>query len=161
MLLERDVERKAPQVTSGASRRVAQIAVRRARQTGCHALVVENEAGTRSLCRRILEGYGCTVEAVSSGVEALALARQRRPDVVIMALQLNDAHGLQVMDWMQANPALKSVPVVIMGAATEDFSSLQASGARAVLRKPVSPAAIDEVIKRCFQDSKPAKSVGS
>ncbi len=131
--------------------------MRRACYVGRHALVVENEAGTRNLCREMLEGSGFTVDAVSSGVEALALARQRRPDVIVIALQLNDAHGSQVMDWMQANPALKAIPVVIMGAATEDFSSLRAHGARAVLRKPVSPVAIEEAITMCFQHCKTAK----
>jgi len=151
------VEHKSPRLASGASRRMAQIAVRRAHFAGRHALVVENEAGTRNLCRQILEKSGFTVDAVNSGVEALALARQRRPDLIILALQLNDAHGRQVMDWMQANPALKSAPIIVMGAASEDFSSLQAHGAKAVLPKPVSQAAIEDAVKACFPDCRTAK----
>lgn len=132
--------------------------MRRACRAGRHALVVENEAGTRNLCRQVLENRGFSVDAVSSGVEALALARQRRPDLIVIALQLNDARGPEVMGWMQANPALKSIPVVIMGAASEDSSSLRANGAKAVLQKPVSPAAIEEAINACFGNCSADKS---
>lgn len=153
MLSVSKVQHKAPRLASGASRRLAQIAMRRASHAGRHALVVENEAGTRSLCRRTLENHGFTVDAVGSGVEAMALARQRRPDLVVIALQLDDAHGSQVVGWMQSNPAFKSLPVVLMGAQAEDFSGLLAGGAKAVMSKPVTQAGIEEALDACFQDT--------
>jgi two-component system cell cycle response regulator DivK len=122
-------------------------AVGRRRHAGYHALVADADAGTRKLCHQVLQRHGLTVDVVDSGVTALAMARKRRPDLIFIDVQLHDALGLDVIGWLQSNPVLKSVPIIAMSAVSEDLPNLRSSGARALLRKPLSAVMIAEAVQ--------------
>jgi CheY-like chemotaxis protein len=119
----------------------------KASNRGGHALVVDADVGTRRLCRDVLKRCGMTVVSVESGVAALAMARQRRPSLILVDLQLRDAAGLDVIAWLQTNPALKSVPIIALSAVREDIPSLRSSGARLLLRKPLSAGAVADAVR--------------
>jgi two-component system cell cycle response regulator DivK len=121
---------------------------------GGHALVVDADAGTRRLCRDVLRRCGLSVDVVDSGVAAVAMARQRRPVVIFVDLQLHDAPGLDVIGWLQSNPALKAIPIIALSAVREDIPSLRSSGARLLLQKPLSAAAVADAIWMVIGDGK-------
>jgi CheY-like chemotaxis protein len=122
-------------------------AAQRRLAAGGRALVVDADAGTRRLCRKVLRRCGLSVDVVDSGVAALALARERRPAVIFVDLQLRDAAGLDVIAWLQSNLALKAIPIIALSAVREDLRSLRSSGARLLLHKPLSAAVIAEAVR--------------
>jgi two-component system cell cycle response regulator DivK len=118
---------------------------------GRRALVVEGDARTRQICRDVLDGFGFVVDVVDGGVAAVMAARRAAPDLILMDLQLRDAPGMEAIRWLRANPALESVPVVAISTNRADSARLADGTASAILRKPVSPAAILRALRAALK----------
>jgi CheY-like chemotaxis protein len=76
-------------------------------------LVIDDDPVARYLLRtQLLETvYG--VIDVGSGIEGLELARRRRPECIVLDLEMPDLDGFTVLDILAADPALRSVPVIV------------------------------------------------
>jgi CheY-like chemotaxis protein len=112
------------------------------------ALVVEADPVTLRLCRNVLESSGFVVDAVDSGIAAVVAARQGRPDLILMDLQLRDVPGGEAIGWLRSNPALRSTPIIVITANGVDDGEFAAALPAASLRKPLSSAAL----RRTLQD---------
>jgi CheY-like chemotaxis protein len=99
--------------------------------------VVDDEPDARALVRDILvnEGYG--VREAANGVEALAAIAESRPSLVVLDLMMPALDGFAVLDHLSADPALRTLPVVVLTAlalSAEDEARLK-QGAQLVLSK--------------------------
>jgi two-component system chemotaxis response regulator CheY len=101
--------------------------------------VVEVDPGTCETCSRVLSHLGIVADIVNNGVAAVSMARRTLPDVVMVALQLRDTPGLEVVQWLRSNPALRSIPVIVLSTDARDVSRSKTWGVDAVLLKPASP----------------------
>ena len=110
------------------------------------ALVVEAEPETLRLCRDVLEGAGFVVDVVDSGIAAVVAAREERPDLILVDLQLRDVPGREAIGWLRSNPALRSTPIIVLTTNAREDAELAAIRPGASLRKPVSPATIRRAI---------------
>jgi two-component system sensor histidine kinase ChiS len=104
-----------------------------------HVLVVDDDEINRLLLQRVLESRGFTVEAVPTGMAALAALDRRRPDLVLLDIMMPGMSGLEVLDRVKANPRLASIPVIMLTAKEEDEDVLTSyrSGADYYLTKPL------------------------
>lgn len=75
-------------------------------------LLVEDNEPNRYLATFVLEGAGAEVMSASNGAVSFELARQRRPDVVVMDLSMPVMDGYQAAALFRADPRLCSVPIV-------------------------------------------------
>lgn len=111
-------------------------------------LLAEDDAVSRKLMQRLLESRGHRVRVAGNGVEAVALASQLRPDVILMDMQMPDLDGLaaarQIRAKEIADGSRQRVPIVALTAntAAEDAEACFAAGMDAFLPKPVAPAAL-------------------
>ena len=82
---------------------------------------------------------GVRLIPATQGRLGLELARQHRPDLILLDLHLPDISGEQVLRELQADPRLQRTPVIILSAdATPgQVERLVAAGARAYLTKPL------------------------
>jgi CheY-like chemotaxis protein len=122
----------------------------RARQPGearRRALVVEADPGTRQAFQDVLNHCGMTADIVDNGVAAVARARRKRPDLIVMDLQLRDSAGLEVIQWLRSDPALRSTPVIVLTTNAHDVSLSKSWTVDAVLVKPVSSEAMESAIR--------------
>ena len=98
--------------------------------------------------------HGLRVEAASSAEEALHLARDLRPDVVIMDLSLPHVDGWEATRRLKADPATRRTPVIVCTGHVEGSSVVRAvdAGCDAYVVKPCLPrillAEIDRVLGR-------------
>jgi CheY-like chemotaxis protein len=113
-------------------------------------LVATAKPSTGRLCREVLEAAGVVVELADSGIGTLIAARERPPRAILMDLQLRDVPALEAIDWLRSNPALRSIPVIIILAGNEEGSS-PAPRPGAVLRYPLSPKAIRRAIREVLR----------
>ena len=111
------------------------------------ALVVEADPGTREVFQGALNRCGLVADMVDNGVAAVARARRKQPDVIIMDLQLRDSAGLEVIQWLRSNPALRSTPVIVLTTNAHDVSRSKSWTVDAVLLKPVSSEAMESAIR--------------
>jgi two-component system OmpR family response regulator len=104
---------------------------------GLRVLLVDDAADVRMLLQVLLELDGWTVGLASDGRTGLAAARDERPDVVVLDVQLPGLDGPEVLRAMRRHPETASTPVVFLtGGPAADDEALLALGARGVLRKP-------------------------
>jgi DNA-binding response OmpR family regulator len=100
-------------------------------------LIVEDEESVRELEKYILEQQGYEVSEARDGLEGLAKAEFRRPDVILLDLMMPDVSGGRMYDEMKKHPATAGIPIVVVTGkpdAHEIFD--QEIGAENVVMKP-------------------------
>jgi response regulator RpfG family c-di-GMP phosphodiesterase len=112
-------------------------------------LLVDDEPSLRELLRATFEGADVSVDEASSGQEAEERIRRRRPDVIVLDLRMPGMGGTELCERLQADPATKAIPIVLLtGAAPEEARRAKRAGAAALVRKPFSPLDLLAVVER-------------
>ncbi len=103
-------------------------------------LVVEDNDLNRKLFCDLLRAHGHTVEPVADGRDALARARDFVPSLIIMDIHMPHVSGLELIEAIKADPALRPIPVLAVTAyaAKGDEERIRDAGAEGYLSKPVS-----------------------
>jgi len=101
------------------------------------ALVIEDDERAVKILRSHLESAGFRIACVSDAEQGLKLAAQERPDLITLDLLLPGMGGWEALDRIKADPALSSVPVVIVSVVADETKGF-ALGAAQVLQKPVA-----------------------
>jgi len=112
-------------------------------------LVVEDDMDNRRIVVKVLSVEGYHVIEAADGIEALARAREERPDLILMDLALPNLDGWEATRQLKSDPATRSIPVVALTAFAMrgDEEQARAAGCDDYLPKPVRPAAIREIVK--------------
>src|SRR5579872_2405939 len=76
------------------------------RECSKKVLIVEDNDLNMKLFNDLLEAHGYNTLQTSDGVEALKLARQHRPDLILMDIQLPEISGLEVTKWLKEDDDL-------------------------------------------------------
>jgi CheY-like chemotaxis protein len=99
-------------------------------------LIVEDDVGIRQTIAECLEVEGYRVREAASGAEALATIRDGDvPALVFLDYVMPGMNGQQFLDHLRADPAVATIPVVVMTAAMPVLSA-PIDGADAMLAKP-------------------------
>ena len=120
-------------------------------------LVVEDEAALVTLLRYNLEREGFRVAEARDGEEALLMAREQKPDLVLLDWMLPLLSGLEVCRQMRRMPETKSVPIIMLTARGEEGDKLRGldSGADDYVTKPFSPSELIARIRAALRRSRP------
>jgi GAF domain-containing protein/CheY-like chemotaxis protein len=108
-------------------------------------LVVDDDATVRELVERHLERAGFAVVTARGGQEGLRLVRELRPAAVTLDIMMPDLDGWTVLAAIKGDPALASIPVVLMSIA-EEKNRGYALGAADYLVKPVDRTKLVETL---------------
>jgi DNA-binding response OmpR family regulator len=104
-------------------------------------LVADDDGDILALVKTVLERSGHEVMTAGDGVEALALVRDRRPDLAVLDVSMPKLDGLEVLRSLREDDATSELPVVLLSARAQeaDVALGFATGASAYMRKPFSP----------------------
>ena len=114
-------------------------------------LMVEDQADIRKLIRMTLEFESWQVHEAVDAPSGVALAREVRPDVVLMDLMMpGEFDGLEACRLIKADPELAGVKLVVISAKglASDVEASKAAGADDYLFKPFSPLQLVDTIER-------------
>jgi two-component system, OmpR family, alkaline phosphatase synthesis response regulator PhoP len=114
-----------------------------------HVLVVDDEPDILELLQYNLEKEGFAVTCVASGEDALAAARTKLPDVIILDLMLPGVDGLEVCRRLKGDSRTRQVPVVMLtakGSEADIVTGLEL-GAADYVTKPFSPRVLTARVK--------------
>src|SRR5262249_43925931 len=102
-------------------------------------LVADDNADMREYLTRILRAHW-HVDAVSDGAEALALARESRPDLIVTDVMMPTLDGFGLLRELRSDPALRGIPVIMLSARAGEEARIEgiAAGANDYLVKPFS-----------------------
>src|SRR5438046_15691 len=105
-------------------------------------LVVEDNELNLKLLNDLLEYQGYTVIATRLGEPALGLARQYKPDLILMDIQLPDISGMEATQRLKSDEQTRDIPVIAVTAfaMSGDEARILASGCDAYLSKPFNVA---------------------
>lgn len=113
-------------------------------------LVVEDQEDNRRILHDLLTSANYEVIEALTGEEGVTLAETRRPDLILMDIQLPGLDGYEATHRIKANPALKQIPIIAVTsyALSGDEAKARAAGCDAYVTKPFSPRALLAVINR-------------
>jgi len=123
-------------------------------------LVVEDESALVTLLRYNLEREGFRVAEARDGEEALLMAREQKPDLVLLDWMLPLLSGLEVCRQMRRMPETRSVPIIMLTARGEEGDKLRGldSGADDYVTKPFSPSELVARIRAALRRSRPTSN---
>lgn len=90
-----------------------QLRLNTAREDRGHILIIDDDEIARYLVRGLLGNTGCAVTEARGGVEGLRLAKQHRPDLIVLDLSMPDLSGFEVLEELKRDPDTQAIPVVI------------------------------------------------
>lgn len=119
-------------------------------------LIVEDNDLNMKLFRDLLLAHGYEVSHTRSGHEALKLARDVLPDLVLMDMQLPEVSGLEVTQWFKSDPDLRKIPVIAITAFAMkgDEEKIRNGGCDDYLAKPISITKFIATIQRYIGSGK-------
>src|SRR5690554_166198 len=113
-------------------------------------LIVEDNDLNMKLFHDLLEAHGYNTIQTKDGMEALRLAREHSPDLILMDIQLPEVSGLEVTKWIKEDENLRSIPVVAVTAFAMkgDEEKIREGGCEAYISKPISVTQFLETVQR-------------
>jgi two-component system cell cycle response regulator DivK len=118
-------------------------------------LVVEDNELNMKLFHDLLEASGYNILQTRNGLEAIDIAREHRPDLILMDIQLPEVSGLEVTKWIKEDDDLRSIPVIAVTAFAMkgDEERIRQGGCEAYLSKPISVATFLSTVKSYLGDA--------
>jgi DNA-binding response OmpR family regulator len=104
-------------------------------------LLADDEENLRLLVRMAIEDAGHQIVEAGDGEHALALAREHRPDLIVLDWMMPGLTGLEVTRSVRSEPDLRGIPILLITAKgqEEDRHIGMEAGATDYLVKPFSP----------------------
>jgi len=115
-------------------------------------IIVEDEPDAAEMFAEMMRVSGYRVVKIFSSTPAIEIITNENPDVVILDVMMPDISGLEVLRYMQREPNLRKIPVILVSAKSmpSDIKVGMDAGAARYLTKPVSfldlKKAVEEVV---------------
>jgi len=112
-------------------------------------LIVEDHADTREMVEMFLKFDGFAVCTAADGFEALRCVEEHRPCIILLDISMPRMDGIAFGRALRGHPdpALASIPIVLVSALEEGARHKAEVGAIDVIRKPISPERVIAVIE--------------
>jgi two-component system cell cycle response regulator DivK len=123
-------------------------------------LIVEDNELNMKLFHDLLDAQGYQTLQTREGLQALTIARENHPDLILMDIQLPEISGLEVTKWLKEDDDLRHIPVVAVTAFAMkgDEERIREGGCEAYISKPISVSHFLNTIKGLLGDTAGAAS---
>ena len=113
-------------------------------------LIVEDNELNMKLFHDLLDAHGYRILQTKDGMEALDIAREHHPDLILMDIQLPEISGLEVMQWIKKDDDLRMIPIIAVTsfAMKGDEEKIREGGCEAYISKPISVASFLRTVER-------------
>ena len=117
-------------------------------------LIVEDNDNNRCLFRDILTFHGYEVSVAADGREGVALARELKPDLILMDIQMPGMDGMTAGGILKGDPATSGLKIVAITsfAMRGDQEKILAAGFDGYLSKPISTRELPGLVKRWLEE---------
>lgn len=116
-------------------------------------LIIDDEEDVLSVTTMGLEmSAGWRVLTATSGQEALAIASDRQPDLILLDWMMPEMDGRATLQALRANPATEKIPVILVTAKAQspDGDTFAGVDVVAIFTKPLRPLKLAEQIERAL-----------
>jgi len=125
-------------------------------------LLVEDDANLVELVRYNLDKEGFDVITTPDGEEALVLAEEERPDIVVLDWMIANLSGIEVCRRLRRAPETANIPIIMLTARAEESDRVRGleTGADDYVTKPFSPRELVARVRALLRRLRPALSGG-
>jgi two-component system, cell cycle response regulator DivK len=119
-------------------------------------LIVEDNELNMKLFHDLLDAHGYKTLQTRNGMEALALAREHHPDLILMDIQLPEVSGLEVTKWLKEDDHLREIPIIAVTAFAMkgDEERIREGGCEAYISKPISVAMFLDTVRQFIGEAR-------
>jgi two-component system cell cycle response regulator DivK len=119
-------------------------------------LIVEDNDKNMKLVRDVLQVDGYTTLEAVTGEEGVALAQQRKPDLILMDIQLPGINGIEALRILRADPATASIPIIAVTASVmqQDRTMITEAGFDAYVGKPLNLKEFRQAVRHAIEGAK-------
>ena len=123
-------------------------------------LIVEDNELNMKLFHDLLDAHGIATIQTRNGMEVMDIAREKKPDLILMDIQLPEVSGLDVIKWLKQDDKLKQIPVIAVTAFAMkgDEEKIRESGCEDYISKPISVLQFLDVVRAWLDGGKPAET---
>ena len=120
-------------------------------------LIVDDSPTEMFKLTGMLEKHGHQVLQAGNGADGVALARQEKPDLVLMDIVMPGLNGFQATRQLTKDPETQGIPVIVVTTKDQETDMLWASrqGAKGYLTKPVEEETLILKLKQVLKDNPP------
>lgn len=113
------------------------------------ALIIDDNRDTADSLKQMLSLLVVDAEVAYSSRAGITILQERTPGLVLLDLNMPGVGGFEVMAYMQREPRLENVPVIIVTSddQAETIQKAKDAGAKGMLIKPTSVEAIEKALK--------------
>lgn len=124
--------------------------------SGKRILLIEDNAVNRRLAQFLLKSKGYEVWEATSAPEAFAALKERRPDLILMDIQLPEVDGLTATRHLKADPATQDIPVVAVTsyAMKGDETRALEAGCSGYVTKPIDKTLFLDTVAKVLAATK-------
>jgi len=121
-------------------------------------LIVEDNEKNLKLVRDVLQVKGYATLEAGTGEDAIRLARERKPDLILMDIQLPGMSGIEALEILRADPATAPLPVIAVTASVmqHDRKQITAAGFDAYVGKPINIKEFLDAVRSALEARKGA-----
>jgi CheY-like chemotaxis protein len=114
-----------------------------------NVLLVEDNPITRKLVRFALQNEGVDLAEAPDGATALAMVKQRRPDLILQDMLLPDMDGFVLAQQLRDMPSLRTVPILAFSGLLSqlDEKRVAGSGFTDFVTKPIEPSKLVRIVR--------------
>lgn len=113
-------------------------------------LIVEDNDLNMKLFNDLLQAHGYETLQTKDGREVLGIAREKRPDLILMDIQLPEISGLEITRMLKDDDDLKGIPVIAVTAFAMkgDEEKIREGGCEGYIAKPISVASFLQTVNK-------------
>jgi twitching motility two-component system response regulator PilH len=131
-------------------------------------LIVDDDPDYADAIQHLFEREGDTVLRAANGIDGFALARDARPDVILLDVMMNErTEGFFTLERLKADPMVRDIPVIVVSSIYAEVPNFRVDPragwlpAAAFLAKPVDPQALLDEVGRVLAGAAAAGATGS
>ena len=116
-------------------------------------LIVEDNELNMKLFSDLLDAHGFETEQTREGLKAIKIAKEFKPDLILMDIQLPEVSGLEVTKWIKDDKSLSEIPIIAVTAFAMkgDEKRIKDGGCCAYISKPINVSSFLATIRKFVQ----------
>lgn len=118
-------------------------------------MIIEDEADAAELFAEMMRVNGFRVIKMFSSAPAIPIISQEKPDIILLDIMMPDISGLEVLRYMQREPELAKIPVIVVSAKSmpSDIKTGLEAGASMYLTKPVGFQDLKQAVEKVLSNN--------
>jgi CheY-like chemotaxis protein len=121
-------------------------------------LIVDDDIEVRDMMRFVLHSNGFRVLEAENGSDALSIATEKKPDLIISDVMMDNVNGFMLYELLQREPATEGIPMILVTGGAQDAGAWDSDKNVTYIQKPVGMSDLILEVKKRLRGSSSSKT---